>query len=98
MIWALPGGYCGTGTENSPPKAISIWGIRPLEDRQPAKNPIASILNESARRIGGEWAGGEFGLPKMVLISGMALWWLVPGLLITGAVVIQKEKTEREAE
>jgi len=47
---------------------------------------------------GFEWLGGEFGLPKLVLISGMALWWLVPGLLVTGAVVIQKEKAERGAE
>ncbi|HWZ98044.1 MAG TPA: hypothetical protein VN025_09805 [Candidatus Dormibacteraeota bacterium] len=47
---------------------------------------------------GFEWVGNEFGLPKVVLISGMALWWLVPGLLVTGAVVIQKEKTQREAE
>jgi hypothetical protein len=47
---------------------------------------------------GFEWVGSEFGLPKIVLLSGMALWWLVPGLLITGAVVMQKQKSEREAE
>jgi hypothetical protein len=47
---------------------------------------------------GFEWLGSELGLPKLVLISGMALWWLVPGLLVTGAVVIQKQKSEREAE
>ena len=47
---------------------------------------------------GFEWVGGELGLPKLVLISGMALWWLVPGLLVTGAVVIQKQKAERGAE
>lgn len=47
---------------------------------------------------GFEWVGQEFGLPKIILATGMALWWLVPGLLITGAVVMQKEKTEREAE
>ena len=44
------------------------------------------------------WVGSEIGLPKAVLMLGMALWWLVPGLLITGAVVVQKEKTERGAE
>jgi anti-sigma factor RsiW len=47
---------------------------------------------------GFEWVGGEFGLPKIVLLSGMALWWLVPGLLVTGAVVMQKQKAERGAE
>jgi hypothetical protein len=47
---------------------------------------------------GFEWLGSEFGLPKVIWISGMALWWLVPGLLVTGAVVVQKQKAEREAE
>jgi hypothetical protein len=44
------------------------------------------------------WIGGEIGLPKVAVLLGMALWWLVPGLLITGAVVVQKEKAERGAE
>ena len=47
---------------------------------------------------GFEWAGNELGLPKIVWATGVALWWLVPGLLITGAVVMQKQKAEREAD
>jgi len=47
---------------------------------------------------GFEWVGGELGLPKIVWQLGVALWWLVPGVVATGAVLLQKwaraERTE----
>ena len=39
---------------------------------------------------GFEWAGGQLGLPKIVWQLGVALWWLVPGLLATGMVLLQR--------
>ena len=47
---------------------------------------------------GFEWLGGELGLPRIVWQIGVALWWLVPGVVATGAVLLQKwaraERTE----
>ncbi len=39
---------------------------------------------------GFEWAGTELGLPKIVWQLGVAAWWLVPGLLATGMVLLQR--------
>ncbi len=39
---------------------------------------------------GFEWAGTELGLPKIVWQLGVALWWLVPGIVAMGAVLLQK--------
>ena len=36
------------------------------------------------------WAGGELGLPKIIWQIGVALWWLLPGLLATGMVLLQR--------
>ncbi|HEY1424961.1 MAG TPA: hypothetical protein VGF20_16025 [Candidatus Acidoferrum sp.] len=47
---------------------------------------------------GFEWAGNELGLPKFVWMAGVALWWLVPGLVAAGLVVLQKRGVAREAE
>jgi hypothetical protein len=47
---------------------------------------------------GFEWAGNELGLPKFVWMAGIALWWLVPGLVAAGLVVLQKRGVAREAE
>jgi hypothetical protein len=47
---------------------------------------------------GFEWAGNEFGLPKFVWMAGVALWWLVPGLVAAGLVVLQKRGVARGAE
>jgi len=45
---------------------------------------------------GFEWLGGELGLPRIVWQIGVALWWLVPGIVATGAVLLQKwARTER---
>jgi hypothetical protein len=47
---------------------------------------------------GFEWAGNELGLPKFVWMAGVALWWLVPGLVAAGLVVLQKRGVARGAE
>lgn len=39
---------------------------------------------------GFEWAGGQLGLPKFVWMLGVAAWWLVPGLLATGMILLQR--------
>ena len=39
---------------------------------------------------GFEWIGTELGLPKIIWQLGVALWWLVPGIVATGAVLLQK--------
>ncbi len=39
---------------------------------------------------GFEWAGTELGLPKIIWQVGVALWWLVPGMVATGTVLLQK--------
>lgn len=39
---------------------------------------------------GFEWAGSELGLPKIVWQLGVALWWLVPGIVATGTILLQK--------
>lgn len=39
---------------------------------------------------GFQWAGGELGLPKIIWQLAIALWWLLPGLLATGMVLLQR--------
>ena len=39
---------------------------------------------------GFEWLGGELGLPKIVWQAGVVFWWLVPGVVATGAILLQK--------
>lgn len=36
------------------------------------------------------WAGAELGLPKIVWQLGVALWWLLPGIVAAGAILLQK--------
>ena len=47
---------------------------------------------------GFEWVGQELHLPRYVAMAGVALWWLVPGLLAAGAVLLQKRAAARQAE
>jgi hypothetical protein len=47
---------------------------------------------------GFEWLGGELHLPKLVWAAGVALWWIVPGIVAAGMVVLQKRGLAREAE
>jgi len=44
------------------------------------------------------WLGSEFNLPDPVWQAGVVLWWLVPGVVAVGAVILQKRKVERAAE
>ena len=44
------------------------------------------------------WLGSEFELPDMVWQAGVVLWWLVPGVVAVGAVILQRHKVERAAE
>jgi hypothetical protein len=39
---------------------------------------------------GFEWAGTQLGLPRIVWQLGVAVWWLVPGIVATGAILLQK--------
>jgi len=34
------------------------------------------------------WVGGELHLPKLVWIAGLVLWWVVPALVATGALLL----------
>ena len=44
------------------------------------------------------WVGSELHLPDLVWQAGVVLWWLVPGAVAVGAVVMQKRRVERAAE
>jgi hypothetical protein len=44
------------------------------------------------------WLGGELHLPKLVWAAGVVLWWIVPGIVAAGMVVLQKRGLAREAE
>jgi hypothetical protein len=47
---------------------------------------------------GFEWAGTQMGLPKIVWQLGVAVWWLVPGIVATGIVLLQKWSRANVAE
>lgn len=34
------------------------------------------------------WLGSEFHLPKLVWVTGVALWWAVPALVATGIILL----------
>jgi len=36
------------------------------------------------------WFGGHFGVPRLALEMGFALWWGIPALLAVGAVLYQR--------
>jgi hypothetical protein len=44
------------------------------------------------------WASRELHLPRYVAMAGVALWWLVPGLLAAGAVLLRKRGAARGTE
>jgi len=77
--------------------------IRLRAERMPAHNPgrlllwalagVSWLLGLASAPLvwrGFAWAGGELGLPRFVWQLGVALWWLVPGIVATGAVLLQK--------
>lgn len=85
--------------------------VRLRADELPAHNPgrvllwaiagVSWLLGLASAPLvwrGFEWAGGELGLPKIVWQLGVAAWWLVPGVVAVGAVVMQKRRVERAAE
>ena len=77
--------------------------VRMRAEELPAHNPgrlllwaiagVSWLLGLSSAPLvwrGFEWLGGELGLPRIVWQIGVALWWLVPGIVATGAVLLQK--------
>jgi hypothetical protein len=77
--------------------------VRLRAEELPARNPgrlllwaiagVSWLLGLASAPLvwrGFEWLGGELGLPKIVWQLGVALWWLVPGIVATGAVLLQK--------
>ena len=77
--------------------------VRLRADELPAHNPgrfvlwtiagVSWLLGLASAPLvwrGFEWAGTELGLPKIIWQLGVALWWLVPGIVATGAILLQK--------
>ena len=77
--------------------------VRLRADELPAHNPgrlllwaiagVSWLLGLASAPIvwrGFEWAGTELGLPKLVWQLAVALWWLVPGVVATGTILLQK--------
>lgn len=77
--------------------------VRLRGDELPAHNPgrfvlwaiagVSWLLGLASAPLvwrGFEWAGTELGLPRIVWQLGVALWWLVPGIVATGAILLQK--------
>jgi len=77
--------------------------VRMRADELPAHNPgrfllwaiagVSWLLGLASAPLvwrGFEWAGGQLGLPKIVWQLGVVLWWLVPGLLATGMILLQR--------
>ncbi|GAC1636417.1 MAG: hypothetical protein NVS9B14_15190 [Candidatus Acidiferrum sp.] len=44
------------------------------------------------------WIGSELQLPDPVWQTGVVLWWLLPGVVAVGAVILQKRRVERATE
>lgn len=40
---------------------------------------------------GFEWLGGELHLPKLVWAAGVVLWWIVPALVATAVVLLDRK-------
>ena len=77
--------------------------VRLRADELPAHNPgrlllwaiagVSWLLGLASAPLvwrGFEWAGTELGLPKLVWQLAVALWWLVPGAVATGTILLQK--------
>lgn len=43
------------------------------------------------------WFGGHFGVPRLALEMGFALWWGIPALLAVGAVLYQRAAAQNFA-
>jgi len=77
--------------------------VRMRAEEMPAHNPgrlllwaiagVSWLLGLASAPLvwrGFEWLGDELGLPRIVWQMGVALWWLVPGVVATGAILLQK--------
>jgi len=77
--------------------------VRMRAEEMPAHNPgrlllwaiagVSWLLGLASAPLvwrGFEWLGDELGLPRIVWQMGVALWWLVPGVVATGTILLQK--------
>ncbi|MBS1842136.1 MAG: hypothetical protein JSS69_06025 [Acidobacteria bacterium] len=77
--------------------------VRLRAEELPARNPgrfflwaiagVSWLLGLASAPLvwrGFEWAGGQLGLPRIVWQAGVVLWWLVPGIVATGTILLQK--------
>jgi predicted anti-sigma-YlaC factor YlaD len=77
--------------------------VRMRADELPAHNPgrfllwaiagVSWLLGLASAPLvwrGFEWVGGQLGLPRIVWQLGVVGWWLVPGILATGMILLQR--------
>jgi len=77
--------------------------VRLRAEEMPSRNPgrfllwaiagVSWLLGLASAPLvwrGFEWAGTQLGLPRIVWQLGVAVWWLVPGMVATGAILLQK--------
>ena len=76
--------------ERNPGRAL-LWAIA-------AVSWVLGLASAPLVWRGFAWLGSEFALPDLVWQAGVVLWWMVPGVVAVGAVILQKRKVERAAE
>lgn len=76
--------------EQNPGRAL-LWAIA-------AVSWVLGLASAPLVWRGFAWLGSEFALPDLVWQAGVVLWWMVPGAVAVGAVILQKRKVERAAE
>jgi len=76
--------------ERNPGRAL-LWAIA-------AVSWVLGLASAPIVWRGFAWLGSEFNLPELVWQAGVVLWWMVPGVVAVGAVILQKRKVERAAE
>ena len=77
--------------------------VRMRADELPAHNPgrfllwaiagVSWLLGLASAPLvwrGFERGGGQLGLPRIVWQLGVVAWWLVPGILATGMILLQR--------
>lgn len=76
--------------ERNPGRAL-LWAIA-------AVSWVLGLASAPLVWRGFAWLGSEFALPDLVWQAGVVLWWMVPGVVAVGAVILQKRKVERATE
>jgi hypothetical protein len=76
--------------ERNPGRAL-LWAIA-------AVSWVLGLASAPLVWRGFAWLGTEFALPDLVWQAGVVLWWMVPGVVAVGMVILQKRKVERAAE